>query len=127
MHMLHTIVYDPQGIILINFQGPLILAEVRQVMAEVGRLAREHQCFRLLSNTLEMELKLNMAEVYYLPGLFAELVSSLGLQVHKFRRAILVSPNNRMLQFFETVSRNRAQDVKLFQDAESARQWLLEP
>jgi len=86
--MLHSIVYDPQGIILIKFQGPLVLTEVRQVMAEVGQLAREHECFRLLSNTLEMELKLSMAEVYALPGVFAERVSSLGLQVHKFRRAI---------------------------------------
>ena len=125
--MLHSIAYDPQGIILVKFQGPFTLAEVRQVMAEVGRLASEHQCLRLLSDTLGMELKLSMAEVYHLPGMFAELLSARGLQVHKFRRAVLVSPNDQMLQFFETVSRNQAHNVKLFYEDESARQWLLDP
>jgi|SRR6185503_13224739 len=123
--MLHSVVYDPQDIIVVKFQGPLILAEVRQVMTEVGRLAIEHQCFRLLSNTLGMELKLSMAEVYHLPGMFAERVSGLGLEVHKFKRAVIVSPDDQILQFFETVSRNRAQDVTLFHDDESARRWLL--
>jgi len=123
--MLHSIVYDPQGIIVVKFQGPLILAEVRQVMAEVGRLALEHKCFRLLSNTLGMELKLSMAEVYHLPGIFAERVSGLGLEVHKSKRAVIVSPDDQILQFFETVSRNRAQDVTLLHDDESARHWLL--
>jgi len=124
--MLHSIIYDPQGIILVKFQGPLILAEVRQVMAAVGRLASEHQCFRLLSDTLEMELKLSQFDVYYLPGMFAELISTFGLQVYKFRRAVLVSPNNQILQFFEIVSKNRGQNVKLFYDDESAREWLLD-
>ena len=126
MNMLHSIVYDPQGIILVKFQGPLILAEVRQVMAEVGRLALEHQCFRLLSSTLGMELKLSMAEVYHLPGMFAELISDLGLRVHKFKRAVIVSPDDQILQVFETVSRNRAHNVRLFYDDESAKQWLLD-
>jgi hypothetical protein len=124
--MLHSIRYDPQGIIFIKVRGPLTLAEVRQVMAEAGRLAHDHQCFRLLSDTLEMELKLSMAEVYYLPGMFAELLSTLGLQVHQFRTAVLVSPNDQILPFFETVSRNRGHNVKLFQDQESARRWLLD-
>src|SRR5262245_3969232 len=123
--MLHSIVYDPQGIILVKFHGPLILAEVRQVMVEVGRLAREHQCFRVLSNTRQMELKLSMADIYYLPRMFTERLSAVGLQVHNFKRAVLASPDDRILQFFETISRNRAHDVKIFYDDEAARQWLL--
>jgi hypothetical protein len=62
MNMSHSIVYNPQGIILIKFQGPLILAEVRHVVIEVGRPAHDSQCFRLLTDTLEMELKLSMMD-----------------------------------------------------------------
>ena len=126
--MLHTIVYQPHepGIILVKLQGPLTLAEVRQVMAEVLRLASEHQCFRVLSDAQELDLKLSMGDVYYLPDMFAELGSNLGLFVRKFKRAILTAPNDEILKFFETVAKNRGQNVKLFQAEEPARQWLLD-
>jgi len=92
----------------------------------VLQLAKEKACHRVLNDLREAKLKLSMIDVYNLPKLHSESGSTLGMEVLKFKLAVVVSSGEKLAYFFETVTRNRMQNVKVFYDDESARQWLLE-
>src|SRR4030095_14725100 len=124
--MPYSFEYDPLGIIIIKVQGELIMTMVRDFTVEAAHLAKEKDCFRVLTDLQEATLKLSMVEVYNLPSLTAEIASTAGLQVYQFKRAVVVLDDEKLAPFFENVSRNRHQNLRLFHDVESARQWLLE-
>lgn len=100
---------------------------VRNAMADLIQMAKEQGCFRVLNDMRGATLKLSMVEVYNLPNLIAETASTAGLQVYKFKRALVISEDQVLLPFFENVSRNRLHKLRLFHSIESAEQWLFEP
>jgi len=124
--MPYSVEYNPLGIISIKVQGELTMTMVRDFTVEAVHLTKERYCFRVLTDLQEANLKLSMVEVYGLPNLTAEIASMAGLQVYQFKRALVVLHDEKLAPFFENVSRNRHQNVRLFHDVESARQWLLE-
>ena len=125
--MPHSVEYDPQtDIIHIKVEGPLTLAIVRDVSNAAALLSKERGCLRILNDLREASIQLSMLEIYSLPGSIAKITSALGLPVHNFRRAVVLPEGTTLLPFFETVSRNRMQNVTLFHDIEAARKWLLE-
>jgi len=97
--MPYSIAYKPPGMITLRFEGPLTMEVVRNATVDV----------------------------YNLPNLFAEIASTAGLQVYKFKRAMVISEDQELLPFFENVSRNRLHKVRLFHAIEAAEQWLFEP
>jgi sulfur relay (sulfurtransferase) DsrF/TusC family protein len=123
--MPYSIEYDPQGIVNVKVQGSLTMAVILEYAPGVAQLVKEQDCPRILSDLREAELKLSMLEIYSLPRLFAEIASLQDLQMHTLRQAVVIAPGEPLFHFFETVSRNRVQSVKIFYDDESARQWLL--
>jgi hypothetical protein len=124
--MPYSITDEPPGMITLRFEGLMTLEIVLDATADVVQVAKEQGCFRVLTDIREATVKLSMVEVYNLPNLTADIVSTAGLRVYQFKRAIVISAEQELLPFFENVSRNRHQNVRLFQDVESARQWLLE-
>ena len=125
--MPYTIEYDPQGIVCLKVHGPLTMAIVKDATREALQLAKEKDCHRVLNDLREAKLKLSMVDVYNLPKLHLESGSTLGMEVLKFKLAVVVSSDEKLAYFFETVTRNRMQKVKVFyDDDESARKWLLE-
>lgn len=124
--MPYSVEYDPLGIISIKVQGELTITMVRDFTVEAVHLAKEMDCFRVLTDLQEATLKLSMVDVYNLPNLTAEIASTADLQVYQFKRALVVLHDEKLAPFFENVSRNRHQNVKLFHDVEAAWQWLLE-
>ena len=125
-NMIYRIEYDSHGIIISKVQGELTMSIVREIAGKVLQLAKEQNCSCVLEDLREMQLKLSMAETFALPNLFAEMAAALGLQIYTFKRAVLIVKGEELLPFYETISRNRVQNVKLFYDDDSARQWLLE-
>ncbi len=124
--MPYTIEYNPQGIITVKVQGQLTLAVIREYAPVVAQWVKEKDCPRILSDLRAAELKLSILEIYSLPHLFTEIASLQGVQMHTVRQAVLVAPGEPLFHFFETVSQNRIQSVKIFYEAESARKWLLD-
>jgi hypothetical protein len=124
--MPYSVEYDPLGIITIKVQGALTMTAVRDFTVEAVQLAKEKDCFRVLTDLQEATLNLSILELYNLPNLTAEIASTAGLQIYQFKRALVVLHDEKLAPFFENVSRNRHQNVRLFHDVESAWQWLLE-
>jgi len=120
--MPYIIAYVPQGIITAKVQGQLTMVIVRDLTRDVLQLAKERDCQRVLNDLREAKLKLSMADVFILPKLFSESASTLGVQILKLKRAVVVSNGETLSHFFETVSRNRIHNVRIFYDHESARQ-----
>ena len=112
--------------ITLRFEGLLTLEVVRNATVDVAQVAKERDCFRILTDMREATVKLSMVEVYNLPKLTADIASTAGLQIFQYKRAMVISAEQELLPFFENVSRNRHQKVKLFYTIESAEQWLFD-
>ena len=125
--MPYSVEYDPQtDIIYIRAYGELTLEQVREYTNTAALLAKEKGCFRFLSDLREAVLALSMLDVYNIPKMAKEIGLALDLPEHKIRRAVILPRIGELSIFFETVSKNRVQNVALFDDIETARKWLLE-
>ena len=125
--MPYSMEYDEQGIISIKVQGALTMTVVRNFAMDAVHLAKEKNCFRVLTDLREATLKLSMLELYNLPKVLSEIAATAGLQVYQFKRVVITRDDDEeLLPFYENVARNRIRNLRLFHDVESARQWLLE-
>jgi hypothetical protein len=124
--MPYSVTYDADGgYIVIRVQGRLNLAAVNDIASEAIRVANEAQCSLVLSDFREATLEFSTFDLYEVPRLLAKLIAPTGRAVHEFKRALVVSEEVENLGFFELVSRNRAQNVRVFHDYDEAKAWLL--
>ena len=80
----------------------------------------------MLSDYRQAELDLSTLDIYLTPRLLAEALAPHGVRASSIKRAIVVSGNLKDFHFFETVTLNTGQDLRMFQDMDAARKWLLE-
>ncbi len=73
----------------------------------------------------EATVSMSIVEIYELPKIFMDILLETGVQLSKFKRALVMSSDVDDFAFFETVSRNRGQNVVLFRSMEAARLWLI--
>jgi len=126
--MSHLVTYNPDsGLIETKIQGNLSLDEAKQLIAEIGTAAKDNHCFRCLSDYRETTMRLSTIEIYDIPQLLSRKLASMGIDAQKFKRAIVVAKSLEDFHFFETVTINTGQNIRLFLDMEEARKWLLEP
>jgi hypothetical protein len=123
----HTVTYN-SGLQLIEteVQGNLDLQEAKEIISEIGSVAKEKDCFLCLSDYSAATLTLSIAEIYEVPSLLSDIITSLGLSALKFKRAIVVANNLENFHFFETVSFNSGQNARLFLDIDEAKTWLFD-
>ncbi len=125
--MTHTINYNPETrIIEIKVQGDFSLKEVREIISESMRVAKEQNCFLILNDLREAKLKISIVEVYEIPNIISGLLAPSGHHAHEFKRAFVAPTGLTDYRFFETVSTNRGQTAKLFYNIDKARKWLIE-
>jgi hypothetical protein len=113
-----------EDVICIKLHGEINLLSVIQIATEVAHTAKKHDSFRILNDAREASVKLSTLEIVQLPKVFSEILAEMGIQINKFRRAIIVSNYMDDFTFFETVSMNRGQNVMLFREMKEAREWL---
>jgi len=113
------------GLIAIRMDSRIDQSQLRAIASEVAQLAREHNCYLILNDAREATLGLSTTEIYELPKMVLEILSESGIQIHKFKRAVVMANDVDDFVFFETVSQNRGQNVRLFRDMGEARSWLL--
>lgn len=115
-------VVGSEGILQITAHGVMDAGKVRQMAAEAVASGLNHGLNRVLVDSRDMTLEMTTLAIYNLPKTLMEL----GLE-RTDRVAHVVSPNgpgNRDLEFYETVSRNRGLQVRLFSDQDAALDWL---
>ena len=115
------VVYDNEtDCILSSVIGPLDKEVALALFSEVGRIAVENQCTRVISDLREAKVAASTADIYLL-------AKSLGsTQITKvFKRAVVVSRDEEDYAFWETVCFNQGfQNVKIFRDYDKAKQWI---
>jgi hypothetical protein len=121
----NSVRYDAElGLIAIEIQARIDQGVVKELAHEAARIARQHNCFLVLSDARGAMPGLSTMEIYDLPKVILEILSATGIPAHKFKRALVVSGDLDDFRFFEIVSRNRGQNVTVFHDMDDARSWL---
>lgn len=124
--MSSSVTYNPDdGFITIWLEGKIDKALVMKLASETGHVARQNDCYLVLCDAREATVSMSIVEIYELPKIFMDILLETGVQLSKFKRALVMSSDVDDFAFFETVSRNRGQNVVLFRSMEAARLWLI--
>lgn len=114
---------EEEALIVVSFHGDLDLQNAREALQVAIALAVEKQCFLMLTDLREANMKLSVVDIFNLPGLVEEISARVRLNPRHFRRAIVVNGLEDM-RFYETVFHNRGFPVMIFDDVEKAKAWL---
>ncbi len=124
--MPHTVTYNSEThIVKTKAHGNLTLDEAKELIFDIGQVCVEKNCFLCLSDYREVILELSTLDIYSIPRLLSDILASMGLLANKVKRAVVVAKDIRDFEFFETVTINSGQNIKLFQDIDEAKKWLL--
>jgi hypothetical protein len=95
---------------------------ISKFFTEVGKVAADHNCSRILSDLREAKVNAPVSHMYEM----AKTIEKLNIK-KSFRRAVVISTDHKDYEFWETVCYNQGyQFVKIFQDYEQARDWVTE-
>src|SRR2546422_10482548 len=100
------------------------MSVARAAATEVVRIAKEQNCNLILGDYREASLRLSTMEIYKLPDMISEIAAAAGLDANRFKRAAIIANDFSDFSFFETVTVNALQKVKLFRAVDEAREWL---
>jgi hypothetical protein len=125
-----TITYNLEtGFVEAKVQGTIRFDEIKEIYSKYVQTTMENKSFLYLADYREAILDLSTMELYDLPKVLSDIVDPLGINVNKLRRAIVVAKglkDKRLgdYRFYETVTLNRWQNTKLFEDMDEAIKWL---
>ncbi len=123
--MSYSIQHHPEdNLILVNIEGETNISELRNAAAEIARTARQAYCFRILTDLRQATLNVSTMDMHSLPGKVEESIAAQGFNLYSFKRAFVVTPDQHVLEFYETVSSNQGHNAMLFRDVERAKSWL---
>ncbi|MFH1313191.1 MAG: hypothetical protein ABIJ00_08170 [Candidatus Eisenbacteria bacterium] len=123
--MSHSVRYDEElRLTEIVYRGKVNTSALKKGAAEAAQVARDHDCFLILIDCRESALSLSTMDIYDLPKKFSHVLSKLGLEVRRFKRALVVPNDMVEYSFLETVSQNRGQNAMIFRDIDEAKAWL---
>lgn len=95
----------------------------RQVNAEYVSIANEHGSNKFLIDNRDLTFKTSISGIYDWPEFLGE--SGLS-RTNKIAFVYSESPSNKSdYRFFETVSRNRGYNIRVFEDQQKAMAWLI--
>lgn len=111
-----------QGLIKAAMTGDLDRPLVAEFFTEVLRVATETGCGRVLSDLREARIVATTADIYWM----AQALAKKKVQA-LHRRAIVVARDQDDYAFWETVCSNLGhRNVRVFEDYDAARRWVLE-
>ena len=125
-----TITYNLEtGFVEAKVQGTISFDEIKEIYSKYVQTTMENESFLYLADYREATLDLSTTELYDLPKILSDIVAPLGINVHKLRRAAVIAKGLKGKQlgdygFYETVTLNRWQNTKLFEDMDEAIKWL---
>lgn len=116
-------VVKEEGIIYAVASGEITMGLALQMTAEGLKLAIKHRITLFLVDLRTSTSDISTVQIYRLPTI----LETLGLS--RDRRIALVIPSDPAdpadYRFYQTVSKNRGFMIGLFEEPDSARQWLL--
>ena len=126
MMVLSVIFHEQAGYIHSVYGGELDMPGIREVIDAVGLAVKAHNCYRVLNDFTKCTLTASITDIYDLPKLIVRRGRELDVSVYKIKRALVIpAAAYENFRFFETVSLNNSQTVKIFTEEQPARDWLL--
>ncbi|MFN8383999.1 MAG: hypothetical protein U0V02_18840 [Anaerolineales bacterium] len=123
--MEYSVEYDPaEKMIVATISGKTELLKLRAFGKAIIHLAKRENCFHILTDMRHADLHVSVLEIFNLPQTLAEIAKAQELDISAFKRAFVALKEQDILDFYETVSRNRSHLIKLFFDMEEAKNWL---
>jgi len=124
--MTHTVEYIETGYLYVIYDGELNSAEAETLLHDVAEAVENRRCLRLLGDFRKATLTLSIDMVYGVPNLLMKLFADTGKYMYMLKRALVASEEYvDKYRFFETVSINRSQNVRVFVEMDKAREWLM--
>ncbi len=118
--MSYTIRYDPENdCIMASMEGDMDLNKLREFAKILTQEMEKNNCYKIFNDVRKINVKLSTTEIYNLPKIIMEW----GLKPF-CKRALVVANDFNDIAFFETVSVNQLQNVKIFRDSDDAIKWL---
>jgi hypothetical protein len=115
-----TVEYDQTHNCLTGkFVGKMKFIHVKEYAQEFLKLARVHDCKRILSDLREADIKLSIADLYY-----ASAEAAVGEFDQSWKRALVVKEMTKEIEFYEITATNKGLIVKTFDDYDEALAWL---
>ncbi len=130
--MPYTIIYNSKTCFVeATVQGTIGFKEIKEIFSNAVHMLMEKESFLYLADYREVVLSMSTIELYALPKLMSDITAPLGVNVHRLKRAVVIAKDlkDKRLEdyrFYETVTLNRGQNTKLFEDMDEARKWLSE-
>ena len=121
-----TLIYNSDTrIIESRFYGDFTQEEIREAVPKFAEMIKNNNCRFLLTDYRDANMKLSMTEIYNMPGVLAEVFASSGVNILKLKRAFITVKNKKDPEFYETVTINQGQTMRIFDNVDEARNWLL--
>ena len=124
--MSNSIIYDhSSGLICVTLVGAIDKRMMDDLTMQTLRLVQQHSCFRVLADIRQANSTVSTIDLFQRARETAQYVSDSNIP-SSYKRALVIGDNVEDPRFFETVSQNRAQQVRIFHDVEEAKRWLME-
>lgn len=111
-----------QRAIEVRVAGRLGLKDHERIVEDALRASLVHRCTRVLVDNRRLEPGLAATDIYEIPRIYERFFVDPAMRI-----ALLILADERSREghgFFETVSRSRGFDVSVFEDRDSALEWL---
>jgi len=119
--MAFSVTFNEAGFIHAVYEGELDMPGIKGLMNTVGLAVKEHDCYLVLSDYSKATMAISIADLYDMPKLVLQRGKEMGVSVFKIKRALVIpAAAYEKFHFFETVSLNNSQTVKIFTDEAEA-------
>jgi hypothetical protein len=120
--------YEPgKDYLLISYQGEFNLDVIKQFAPRIILAIKHRDCYRLLEDYRKTIFKKDAASITSMQTYQMENLINNGIPYSQVKRALMVDENQVSIQemgFFESLSINNGQQVKVFYDMYKAIKWL---
>lgn len=119
--MSYSVIYDDiNDYIIVSVVGKLNHSLLENIAKDAAAEIKKHNCDRILTDLRFAKLSASPTNVYKMPKIAKEA----GIHVN-IKRALLVRVNDKEFDFLETVFINQGNLVRMFDNLNDAKKWLL--
>jgi hypothetical protein len=125
-NMAHRITFNEDyKIIESEIYGEVAVNDITKMFNEMVDYSLKYESYLWLYDVNKAKRGISLVEVYYVPRKLDEILERLGSKKYAVKEAIVTNIDTEYFEFTETVSRNIGHRLKIFNDTDAARKWLI--
>ncbi|MCP4705624.1 MAG: hypothetical protein GY865_13575 [candidate division Zixibacteria bacterium] len=100
--------------------GDIELEPLKQFISDTADFLKKHNCQRIIHDLRSASVNMTIIEIDEVP----QLAMQFGIDP-SLKRALVISDDFKKYNFFESASRSKRQNVKIFKNYAEAEKWIL--